>query len=83
MNIKEKIIAKVNSINNTETLTRILSLITSEVATEDIYQFSDEEKERVQQGILDADTGNIYTQEASENIISKWLEEKSNGLLEH
>jgi aryl-alcohol dehydrogenase-like predicted oxidoreductase len=83
MSIKEIIIGKVNSIDNPEILNSILSLISTESEMEKIYQFSAEEKALVEEGIKDADTGNIYTQEQSDNMISKWLQEKSGGLLEH
>ncbi|WP_339883539.1 hypothetical protein [Polaribacter vadi] len=83
MSIKEIIIGKVNSIDDPEILSSILSLISTESELEKVYQFSSEEKVFVEEGIKDADTGNIYNQEKSENIISKWLQEKSDGLLEH
>ena len=83
MSIKEIIIGKVNSIDNPEILNSILSLISTESEMEKMYQFSSEEKALVEEGIKDADTGNIYTQEQSDNMISKWLQEKSGGLLEH
>jgi len=61
----------------------LISLISTESEMEKMYQFSSEEKALVEEGIKDADTGNIYTQEQSDNMISKWLQEKSGGLLEH
>jgi hypothetical protein len=83
MSIKELIINKVNAINNPEILKEILNLISSESQTEDIYQFSADEKELVLEGINDAENGNSFNQQESDNIISKWLQEKSSGLLEH
>ena len=83
MSIKEIIIGKVNSIDNPEILNSILSLISTESEMEKIYQFSAEEKTFVEEGIKDADNGNIFNQRESDNMISKWLQEKSGGLLEH
>ena len=83
MSIKEIIIGKVNSIDNPEILNSILSLISTESEMEKIYQFSAEEKTFVEEGIKDADNGNIFNQRESDNMISKWLQEKSSGLLEH
>tara|TARA_R110002051_G_scaffold174602_2_gene244822 strand:- start:11033 stop:11284 length:252 start_codon:yes stop_codon:yes gene_type:complete len=80
MSIKEIIIEKVNSINNPEILDSILSLISTESEMDQIYQFSAAEKKLVEEGINDADSGNIYSQQESNNIISKWLQEKSSGL---
>ena len=82
MSIKELIINKVNAINNTKILKEILNLISTESETEEIYQFSDEEKKLVFEGINDADSGNSYNQQESDKIISKWFEEKLGGLLE-
>lgn len=79
MGIKEKIIKKVKTIDNPEILNNILNLISSEVEIDEIYQFSDAEKKLVQEGIIDADNGNVFTQEESDQIISKWLEERSGG----
>jgi len=83
MGIKEKIISRVNTIDNPKILSSILNLISAETDTDDIYQFSDKERAQVQQGIKDADNGNVFSQEESDNIISKWLDEKSSGLLGH
>ncbi|PQJ76499.1 hypothetical protein [Polaribacter glomeratus] len=80
MSIKEIIIEKVNSINNPEILDSILSLISTESEMDQMYQFSMSEKQLVEEGIKDADNGNIYNQQESSNIISKWLQEKSSGL---
>ncbi|WP_439131446.1 hypothetical protein [Polaribacter sp.] len=80
MSIKEIIIEKVNSINNPEILDSILSLISTESEMDQIYQFSAAEKKLVEEGIKDADSGNIYSQQESKNIISKCLQEKSSGL---
>ena len=83
MSIKEIIIGKVNSIDDPEILSSILSLISTESELGKVYQFSSEEKVFIEKGIKDADTGNSYDQQESDNIISKWLQEKSDGLLEH
>ena len=80
MSIKEIIIEKVNSIDNPEILDSILSLISTESEMDQIYQFSIAEKKLVEEGIKDADSGNIYNQQESNHIISKWLQEKSSGL---
>ncbi len=81
MGIKEKIISRVNTIDNPKILSSILNLISSETETDEVYQFTDDERAHVSQGIEDAENGNVYSQEESDNIISKWLDEKSSGLL--
>ena len=50
---------------------------------DEIYQFSPHEKKFLLEGIHDADNGNSYNQQESDKMISKWLQEKSSGLLEH
>lgn len=83
MSIKEEIINTVNAIENPKILSSILSLISMESETDEIYQFSEQEKELLQEGLNDAKNGNLFNQDESNNMISKWLEEKSSGLLEH
>lgn len=82
MSIKEKIINKVNAIENPKILDSILNLISMESETDEIYQFSEEEKALLQEGLKDVENGNVFTQAESNKMISKWLEEKSSGLLE-
>ena len=68
MGIKEKIISRVNTIDNPKILSSILNLISSETDTDEVYQFTDDERAHVKQGIEDAENGNVYSQEESDNI---------------
>lgn len=83
MSIKELIIDKVNAINNPKILEGIFNLISTESEIDEIYQFSPHEKKFLLEGIHDVDNGNSYNQQESDKMISKWLQEKSSGLLEH
>ncbi len=81
MSIKDIIIDKVNAIDNPELLQTILHTISIEMDTEEIYKFSEEEEIQLQEGLQDVKNGNVFTELESKKKISKWLEEKSNGLL--
>ena len=81
MSIKDIIIDKVNAIDNPELLQTILHTISIEMDTEEIYKFSEEEEIQLQEGLQDIKNRNVFTELESKKKISKWLEEKSNGLL--
>ncbi len=81
MSIKEKIIERVNAINNPEILEDILNLITIEKDIPNIYNFRKDEKESVLKGINDVKNGRVFNQFEADKITQKWLEEEDlNGL---
>ena len=55
MGIKEKIISRVNTIDNPKILGSILNLISSETETDEVYKFKGDERAHVSQGIEDAE----------------------------
>jgi len=79
LSIKEQIINRVNSINNPVILNEILKLISAESEIDKIYRLPQAERKNVNEGIENADNGNVLIQEDSEKLISKWLKEKLNG----
>jgi len=80
MTVKQKIIDRVNSIEDENILKEIFSLISAEKDFETAYKFSSTEIQQVSEGIEDADNGRYYSQDESEKLIAKWLQEKSDGL---
>ena len=80
MTLKQKIIEQVNSIEDETILNEIYSLISVEKDFEKMYKFSPSEMRQVNEGIEDADNGRYYNQKDSQKLISKWLQEKSDGL---
>ncbi len=77
MTVKQKIIEKINSIEDERILEEIYSLISVEKNFDVIYKFSPSELLKVNEGIEDADNGKYYSQKESEKLVAKWLQEKS------
>lgn len=80
MTVKQKIIEHVNSIEDEKILQEIFSLISAEKSFETVYKFSSSQLQKVNEGIKDADNNRYYTQNESEKLAVKWLQEKSDGL---
>ena len=80
MKVKQKIIERINSIEDETILNVIYSLISIERDFEKIYKFSPTEFQEVNEAINDADNGRYYTQKESEKLIAEWLQEKSAGI---
>ncbi|WP_417591516.1 hypothetical protein [Owenweeksia hongkongensis] len=79
MNVKEKIIERVNAIDNPEILTEILELISAETDAENLYKLNPYEQKSINEGMADVNEGRTYSQQEADNLISKWLHEKSGG----
>ncbi len=80
MKLKQRIIERVNSIEDENILNEIFNLISSEKDFETVYEFSPSELQLVNEGIEDANKGRSYSQEETEKLVAKWLQEKSDGL---
>lgn len=77
MEIKQKIIEQINSIEDRSILEEIYRLISYRKNIERIYEFSEDELSQVKEALGDADSNRYYTQRESENLITEWLHEKS------
>ena len=80
MTLKQRIIERVNSIEDENILNEIFNLISAEKDFETVYEFSPSELQLVNEGIEDANSGRSYSQEETEKLVTKWLQEKSDGL---
>ena len=78
MTIKQKIIDRINTIQNPSTLEKIFNFIKAESEFDEIYCFNEEEKKSINAGLEDVAAGRVYSSQASKEIISKWLSEQSN-----
>ncbi len=76
MGTKEKIIAKINEIEDEKLLKEILSLINIESDLGEIYELTEEQKSAVNEGLSDFDNGRFYSQMEADELIKKWLENK-------
>lgn len=73
MKTKEKIISKVNSINDEQLLEEILDLLNIESDLEEIYRVSETQKVAIEEGFLDIKEGRVYSQEDADELTKKWL----------
>lgn len=80
MTVKQKIIERLNSIEDETILNQIYSLISIEKDFGKTYKFSPNELQGVNEAIDDADNGRYFTQKESEKLIAEWFQEKSAGL---
>ncbi len=79
MSVTEQIIQRVKTIKNPSILAEILSLISVECETDETYQLNSKERKSVLEGLKDADNGNVLSQTETDEMISKWLKERSSG----
>ena len=76
MNTKEKIIAKINSIESEALLQEILELISIEADLNEVYEVSDEQKAAIDEGLNDVENGRVYTQSEADELIKEWSKGK-------
>jgi predicted AAA+ superfamily ATPase len=76
MGTKEKIIAKINEIEDEQLLKEILSLINIESELGETYELTEEQKSAVNEGLNDFNNGRFYSQNEADELIKKWLENK-------
>ena len=71
--LKEKLIAQINSIENEELLSSILRNVELEQELNEIYILSAEEREAVIEGIDQIESGHFYTNDEANTIFNKCL----------
>ena len=72
--IKEKIIERVNGINDPKLLEELLQAIELEHEIENLHTLTEEEKRAIDEGIDDADSGKLYSNAEASQLIKKWLD---------
>lgn len=73
MNIKERIIEKINSINDPQLLDELLQAIELEHEIEHFHQLTDDEKIAIDEGIEDAESGNLHSNNEASQLVKEWL----------
>ena len=71
--LKEKLIEQINSIDNEELLSSILRNVELEQELNEIYILSAEEREAVIEGIDQIESGQFYTNDEANTIFNKCL----------
>jgi predicted transcriptional regulator len=73
MNIKEKIKGRVNEINDPRLLDELLKAVELEYEIEHMEELSEPEKNAIDEGISDAEAGNLHTNSAASQLVKEWL----------
>lgn len=73
MNVKEKIKERVNDINDPRLLDELLKAVELEHEIEHIDQLSDLEKKAIDEGVFDAESGQLHTNSEASQLVKEWL----------
>ena len=73
MNIKEKIKKRVNDINDPRLLDELLKAVELEYEIEHVDELSEPEKNAIDEGISDAEAGNLHSNLAASQLVKEWL----------
>lgn len=76
MGTKEKIIAKISSIDDENYLKHILNVISAVEESEAVYQLSTTENSAVAEGLKDVEEGRTFSQSELNEMTKKWLKGK-------
>jgi hypothetical protein len=71
--LKEKLIEKINGTDNIELLQELLLVIDLELKSEDIYKLNSQELAAVKDGIAQIDNGQSFSNEEANKIFDKCL----------
>jgi len=69
MNVKEKIIERVNDINDPQLLDELLQAMELEHEIEHFHQLTNDEKMAIDEGIKDADSGNLHSSNDASQLV--------------
>ena len=73
MNVKERIKERVNDINDPRLLDELLKAVELEYEIEHIDELSDLEKEAIDEGIADAESGKLHSNSEASQLVKQWL----------
>lgn len=73
LNVKERIIEKVNNIQDPVLLEELLHAVGLESEIEHSYELTQEEKTAIDVGIDDADSGKVYSNSEASELVQKWV----------
>ena len=71
--LKEKLIAKINNTHDEELLDQISRMIDLETRIDEIYEMSSEEIDAINEGIAQIDSGQWITNEEANKHADEWL----------
>lgn len=76
MSTKEKLVNYINGIDDETILSELLEFIEIESSIKNLHSVRPEEREAIEEGLRDLDSGKFYTQEESDELTKKWFKGK-------
>lgn len=73
MNVKERIKERLDDIHDPKLLDELLNAVNLEHEIEHIDKLSDPEKAAIDEGISDADAGNLHSNSEASHLVKEWL----------
>ena len=73
MNVKDRIKQRVNDINDPRLLDELLKAVELEYEIEHIDELTDLEKKAIDEGISDAESGQLHSNTQASQLVKEWL----------
>lgn len=73
MNVKERIKERVNDINDPRLLDELLKAVELEHEIEHIDKLTELEQQAIDEGISDAEAGNLHSNSDASQLVKQWL----------
>lgn len=73
MNVKERIKKRVNDINDPRLLNELLKAVELEHEIEHVDELSEPEKNAIDEGISDAEAGDLHSNSEASQLVREWL----------
>ncbi len=73
LTIKEKLIHRINEIDDPSLLEELLNAANLEYEIEKTVELISEKKKAIDEGIIDADSGNTHSSSEASQLVKKWL----------
>lgn len=73
MNVKERIKERLDEIHDPQLLDELLNAVSLEHEIEHIEKLSNPEKAAIDEGISDAEAGNLHSNSEASHLVKEWL----------
>ncbi|WP_375578261.1 hypothetical protein ABWH96_14635 [Marivirga tractuosa] len=74
--LKEKLIQRIQKIENEDLLKEIIDLIDFESNSKDVFQLSDNQKNAIENGIQSIESEGSHSNEEAKRIVEEWFKKK-------
>ncbi len=79
MDVKERIMQRVNEINDPQLLDELLKA----VELEHVEELTDPERKAIDEGITDAEAGRLHTNSEASQLVKEWQKNKVDHCIRH